>query len=163
MSSVPAIITTSHATFLFPQFTQTITSTLPTLISWLNPIPPSLHSNLPATFFMYCIRAYRIHAPSAPTTLAIVPHAYPLICSLHQHCSYHKSTLKFLPTTIPVYHVFRSMQHQFMFKWTPSPSLPHVVHLVTLFSSQIRGCQASGGVLGFESRTRHVMFVYIPS
>ena len=89
---------------------------------------------------MYCIRAYRIHAPSAPTTLAIVPHAYPLICSPHQHCSYHKSTLKFLPTTIPVYHVFRSMQHQFMFKWTPSPSLPHVVHLVTLFSSQIRGC-----------------------
>jgi hypothetical protein len=112
---------------------------------------------------MYCIRAYRIHAPSAPTTLAIVPHAYPLICSPHQHCSYHKSTLKFLPTTIPVYHVFRSMQHQFMFKRTPSPSLPHIVHLVTLFGSQIRGCRASGGVLGFESCTHHVTFVYIPS
>jgi len=60
------------------------------------------------------------------------------------------------------YHAFRSIRHQFKFKRTPFPSLPHVVHLVSLLDSQIRGCRASGGVLGFESRTRHVMFIYIP-
>jgi hypothetical protein len=113
---------------------------------------------------MYYIRAYRIRTPSAPAALAIVPYAYPLVCSPHQRCSYHKSTPKFLPATISAYstyHAFRSMRHQFKFKRTPSPSLPHVVHLVTRLGSQIRGCRASGGVLGFESRTHHVTFVYI--
>jgi len=82
-----------------------------------------------------------------------VLHAYPLVCSLHQRCSYHKSTSKFLSTTIPAYHVFRSMRHQFKSKRTPSPSLPHVVHLFTLFGSLIRGCRASGSV---ESTTLSV-------
>jgi hypothetical protein len=90
------IIITSHTTFLFTQFTQTITSTLPTLILWPNPIPPSLHLNHPAALFMYCIQAYRICTPSVTATLAIVPYTYPLICSSHRHYLY-KSMLKFLP------------------------------------------------------------------
>ncbi|KIM77341.1 hypothetical protein PILCRDRAFT_623453 [Piloderma croceum F 1598] len=64
---------TSHTTFLFSRFTQTITSTLPTLISL-------------SAFFAYCIR---IRAPSAPAALAIVPSTYPPICSLHPCCSHH--------------------------------------------------------------------------
>jgi len=43
-------------------------------------------------------------------------------------------------STYSMYHAFCSIQHQLKFKWTPSPSLPHVVHLVTFLNSQIRGC-----------------------
>jgi hypothetical protein len=155
-------IITSHTTFLFTQFTQTITSTLPTLILWPNPIPPSLHSNHPAALFVYCIRAYRIRTPSVPAALPIVPYAYPLICSSHQHYSY-KSMLKFLPDP----HIARIMRFvaygiNSNSNGHPPSSLPHVIHLVSLLDSQIRGCRASGGVLRFESRTRHVMIVYIP-
>ena len=105
-------------------------------------IPPSLHSNHPTALFVYCIRAYRICAPSVPAALAIVPYAYSLVCSSHQHYSYNVEILA--QSTHSTYHAFRSIRHQFKFKWTPSPSLPHVVHLVSLLDSQIRGCRASG-------------------
>ena len=62
-------------TFQFLRFTQIITSTLPTLISWLKPIQPSLHSNLPAAFFIYCIWAYDVLAPFTPAAFL------PLACT----------------------------------------------------------------------------------
>ena len=52
---------------------------------------------LPTAFFAYCIRTYRICAPSVPAALAIVPYTYPLVCLPHQHHCLYKSTSKFLP------------------------------------------------------------------
>ena len=74
VSSVPAIIITSHMTFLFSRFTQTITGILPTLVLIHGQILSHHHCTQIAAFFMHCIQAYHIHAPSMPTALAIVPY-----------------------------------------------------------------------------------------
>ena len=119
---------------------------------------PSLHSNLPAAIFAYCIRSYRICAPSVPATLTIVPYTYPLICLPHQCYSY-KSTSKFLPDPhIACIMCFTAR----CINQVQMDAFAFIIHLITLLDSQIRGCRASGGVLRrFESHTRHVMLVYI--
>ena len=93
MSSVPAMIIMTHMTFLFSQFTQIITYTLPTLIPWPNPILQSLHLNLPAALFIYCIWAYHVHAHAT---------FLPLACTCN--CAFH------IPTRLLIASVLFTLQ-----------------------------------------------------
>src|SRR5882762_1261309 len=110
---MPTIIILSHTTFLFPQFAQTTTSTLPTLISWPNPTPP-LHSNLP-TFLAHGIRASRIRAPPTPAALAEAQ-----LCLTHTHsfahCIHVASQLMFA--------IMNTLPHHISFDLLHMPSIP---------------------------------------
>jgi len=113
VSSVPAIIILSHTTFLFPQFAQTTTYTLPTLILQPNPTPP-LHSNFP-TFLAHGIWSSRIHAPPAPTALAEAQ-----LCLTHTHsfarCIHVASQLMFA--------IMHTLPHHISFDLLHMPSIP---------------------------------------
>ena len=118
---------------------------------WTIPLPSLCTASKPITFtHLLC----PLHSQLCLMHIHSFVHHISVVCTTSQNQN---------SCPLPYPHIAHtmhcSMWHQFKFKRTPSPFLPHIIHLLTLLGSQIRGVKPQGVYWDLSLAPHHMMFI----